>query len=72
MAVHHFTAPDLVISWDWKPLDTFPRDGTVVEVKDAAGHVVRAFWKDDAMAVGIGSLDRPALGELTHWRHIEE
>ena len=72
MAVHHFTAPDMVVARGWQPIDTFPRDGTVVEVKDASDNIVKAFWKDERMAVGVGSLDRPALGELTHWRNIEE
>ena len=76
MVVHHLTALDLVVESEaeagWQPIDTFPRDGTVVEVRDSALNVVKAFWKDDAMAIGVGSLDRPALGELVNWRYMSE
>jgi|KBSMisStaDraftv2_1062788.scaffolds.fasta_scaffold01978_25 hypothetical protein len=65
MAVHHFTAPDLIVTRGWQPIGTFPRDGSVVEVKDAENHVVQAFWKDDVIAVG------GKIGDLTHWRNLE-
>ena len=37
MAVHNLTASDVVVDKaGWQPMDTFPKDGTVVEIKDAS------------------------------------
>ena len=71
MAVHHFTAADLTVVRGWQPIETFPRDRSMVEVRDAAGNLALAFWENERMVIG-GNVDCPALGELTQWRYQEE
>lgn len=67
MAVHHFKAPDLVITRGWQPIETFPHDGRTVEVRDAAGTVSKACWNDKA-----GQIE-PTLGSgvSVEWRNPE-
>ena len=67
MAVHHFKAPDLVIVRGWQPIDTFPRDGSVVEVRDAAGLISKATWNTKA-----GQIE-PSMGAgvSVEWRNPE-
>lgn len=68
MAVHHFTAPDLVVARGWQPMETFPRDASTVEVRDEAGHIVTAAWlvKTGEMIVSGGLAGNPV-----QWRHPE-
>jgi hypothetical protein len=69
MAVHHFTAPDLTVARGWQPMETFPHDGSVVEVRDETNHIVRAIWlvKTREMIVSGGLAGAPV-----QWRHPEE
>ena len=70
MVVHHFTAPDLVThpadTERWQPMDTFPKDGTIVEIKDTNGFVCKAQWHSERIL--SASLK---LGEPTAWRTVE-
>jgi hypothetical protein len=69
MAVHHFTAPDLVVARGWQPMETFPRDGSVVQVRDEAGNISTATW-----LVKTGELiaNERLSGNPVNWRHPEE
>jgi hypothetical protein len=67
VAVHHFTAPDLVTKPDpWQPLSTFPRDGTVVEVIDAKGVTCSAKWQSERILTSSISISEPV-----QWRPRE-
>jgi hypothetical protein len=44
MAVHHFVAADLTVEIEWQPMETFPRDGNTVEVRDDDGNTALAKW----------------------------
>ena len=67
MAVHHFTAPGLTVARGWQPMETFPRDGSVVEVRDESGTVDQAAWREDQIWMGKGCLSGPP----TQWRNPE-
>jgi hypothetical protein len=62
MPMHELKANDFILT-PWEALESFPRDGVVVEVKDINGNVYRAVWRGDHIAV-----DADAVVELTHWR----
>jgi hypothetical protein len=64
--VYHFTAPDLKVERGWQSLDMFPRDGTVVEVRDAAGTISKASRVKDGIVV-----EPPSINPI-EWRHLEE
>jgi hypothetical protein len=66
MAVHHFTAVGIESARGWQPMDTFPRDGAVVEVQDIHGRVVTATWR-----FGEIFLSEKLVGAPTHWRNPE-
>jgi hypothetical protein len=65
VAVHHFTAPDLVVD-TWQPMETFPKDGTIVEVKDASGFVCKAQWHSDRILSASLNIATPL-----RWRPLE-
>jgi hypothetical protein len=68
MAVHHFTAPDLTVARGWQPMDTFPRDGSTVQVRDEAGNLAEAVW----LATTNEPIASDGLtGPPTHWRIID-
>lgn len=67
MAVHHFTAPDLVVARGWQPIESFPRDGRTVEIRENDGPISRAVWRDGRM-----HLDAAGTRNPTHWRIPEE
>ena len=66
MAVHHFTAPDVVVKRGWQSMDTFPQDGSIVEVTDAGGFICKAQWVSERVLPASLSLDKP-----TGWRTLE-
>lgn len=68
MAVHHFTAPDLITQPDgaWQQMDTFPKDGTIVEVTDQSGFRCKAQWVSDRFLAGNLSMTNPS-----GWRPLE-
>ena len=66
MAVHHFTAVGIESSRGWQPLDPIPRDGTMVEVCDELGTVVKAQWRD-----GQVFWSAPMSGQPAQWRYEE-
>jgi hypothetical protein len=65
VVVHHFTAPDLVVAEGWQPMDTFPKDGTIVEIKDIDGVICKAQWHSERILPA--SLK---IGEPMFWREI--
>jgi hypothetical protein len=67
MPVDNLSAPDLVIAiGGWQPIDTFPKDGKVVEITDASGFVCRAQWNSERIL--FASLN---IAEPTGWRPLE-
>jgi hypothetical protein len=64
MAVHHFTAQDLDLSW--KSMDTFPEDGSTVEIKDEDGNICKAKWHSGRILPSSFKLGKP-IG----WREVE-
>jgi hypothetical protein len=67
VAVHHFTAPDLVTKPDpWQPMSTFPTDGTIVEVIDANGVTAKAQWHSERVLTASLSVREPV-----QWRPLE-
>lgn len=66
MAIHHFTAPDLVVARGWQPIATFPQDGSVVELRDEAGNIDQASWREGQIWMAKG-----LAGPPTQWRHPE-
>jgi hypothetical protein len=67
VAVHHFTAPDLVIAvGGWQPMDSFPKDGTIVEVIDSKGVTCNAQWHSERILTSSLSISEP-----TQWRPRE-
>jgi hypothetical protein len=66
MAVHHFTAPDVTVARGWQPIETFPKDGTIVEVIDVHGNIYRAQWHSERILTASLSAGKPA-----QWRHTE-
>ena len=67
MAVHNLSAVDVVVARGWQSMDTFPRDGTMVEVTDLEGRVCRAVWMGDKNRVAA-----QGIGPPVNWRYIEE
>jgi YD repeat-containing protein len=67
LAVHHFAAPDLIVTVGWQPMATFPQDGRVVEVRDAGNNVSKAMWN-----AGANRVERAAgASEPVNWRWPE-
>jgi hypothetical protein len=66
MAVHHFTAPGIVVARGWQPIETFPKDGRVVEIREGDGPPSRATWRDGRLHVDADGTHNP-----THWRSPE-
>jgi hypothetical protein len=69
MATHHFTASDLVVDkGGWQSLDTFPQDGSTVEVVDDQMEICHAKW--DRRSNGITTA-KMWVKNLTGWRKME-
>jgi hypothetical protein len=67
MGVDNLRAADLVVAvGGWQPMDTFPKDGTVVEITDASGFICRAQWNSERVL--SASLN---IAEPTGWRSLE-
>jgi hypothetical protein len=66
MAVHHFSAPDIVVARGWQPMDTFPKDGGMVEVRTADEFVAAARWIAEESRIWT-SVDRT----FVEWRYSE-
>ena len=67
MAVHHFTAPDLVVDKaGWQSMESFPKDGTIVEVIDSKGVTCNAQWHSERLLTSSLSISQP-----TQWRPRE-
>lgn len=49
----------------WHHIESFPRDGRMVEVIDANGDVFLAQWRNGSLMV-----DADECVELTHWRRL--
>jgi hypothetical protein len=61
VAVHHFTAPDLVVDMaGWQQMDSFPKDGTVVEVIDQKGVTCSAKWQNERILTSSISISQPS------------
>jgi hypothetical protein len=65
MAVHHFTAPDLIVVRGWQPIDTFPHDGRTVEVRDAMGQITKAAWNNKTGQIEVSA----GAGVSVEWRN---
>lgn len=66
MAVHNLTAANVTVDKaGWQPMDTFPEDGTVVEVITKNGFTTKAQWMH-------GHLLTSSLQQITPtgWREI--
>ena len=50
--VHHLGANDFWLH-EWQPIAQFPRDGSVVEIRDKEGKTGRAVWNVKARAIMI-------------------
>jgi hypothetical protein len=66
MGVDNLSAVGIVAA-GWQPMDTFPKDGTVVEIIDRTGFVCKAQWHSERVL--SASLK---LAEPMHWRHLQE
>ena len=67
MAVDNLNAADLVVDTaGWQPIETIPKDGTVVEVIDESGFACKAQWNSERV---LASSLR--LGVPKSWRPLE-
>jgi hypothetical protein len=75
MAVHNLQAESLVVT-TWLPIDTFPRDGTVVEVLCADDEVRLAQWNFNIGSIMVDSTSiedmtkDPGGLKLKSWRNV--
>ena len=61
MAVHHLGAEGITVN-PWNPMDTFPKDGTIVYVKDSEGTVCRAQWHSERILTSSIGIKEPYQG----------
>jgi hypothetical protein len=67
MPVDNLKAADLVVAiGGWQPMDTFPKDGTIVEITDASDFTCKAQWVSERIL--SASLN---IAEPTGWRPLE-
>ena len=59
MATHDLNAVNLVVDPGWQPIETIPKNGTVVEVKDDKGFICRAQWNSERILASSLRLDAP-------------
>ena len=67
MTTHHLKAHDLIVTREWRSMDTFPQDGSIVEVTDASGFICKAQWHSERVLPASLKLDTP-----TAWRELTE
>ena len=67
MATHHLSAVDVEVARGWQPMDTFPRDGSMVDITDAEGRICKAMWMDKKMRIAHQGIATPV-----NWRWPEE
>jgi len=66
MGVDNLKAASLVITVGWQPMDTFPKDGSTVEITDAKGFICRAQWHSGRILTASLNIVDP-----TGWRNLE-
>ena len=66
MVVHDLSAPDMVVRRGWQPMETFPTDGTVVQIIDATGFICKAQWNSGHVLPSSLRVNHP-----TAWRELE-
>jgi hypothetical protein len=66
LAVHHFKAADFTVAVGWQPIDTFPQDGQVYEIREGEGPVSKATWVEGRLHVSAEGTHNP-----TQWRQPE-
>jgi hypothetical protein len=70
MAVHDLRAEPLVVDTSgWQPMDTFPHDGTIVEVLwENSQNVTRAQWREEQ--IFVEHLAGDVANSVKAWRTI--
>jgi hypothetical protein len=67
MGVDNLKAADLVVDTaGWQPMDTFPKDGKVVEIMDDRERVCRAQWHSERILMASLNITEPK-----QWRSLE-
>jgi hypothetical protein len=66
MPTDNLTAANLVVDKaGWQPMDSFPQDGSIVEIIDDRGSTCKAQWHSGRVLSGNISIGAP-----TGWRNI--